>query len=125
MSPGAERTIREYYDALRAGDPLSPYFAGDEALVKFGISERLAGHDAVAEGLREQTRRTADWTVRSRNLAVTDRGCHAWFSDDVRLAWTDLETGQRRAFDSRWSGCLEHREEWVFVGMHVSAPHDL
>ena len=33
-------TVEEYYEALRRGDSLSPYFA---------------------EGLRERTRTTADW----------------------------------------------------------------
>lgn len=121
----AEETIRSYYDALRNGEALSPYVARDDALVKFGISERLAGHEAVSDGLAEQTRTTEGWRVRSQHLRVTERERHAWFNDEVWMAWTDVETGQRREFDSRWSGTLENRDGWVFVGMHVSAPHDL
>ena len=118
-------TIRRYYAALRAGDPLPPFFAADDSLVKFGISERLAGGERVAEGLREQTRRTEDWTVESRDLRVTERDRHAWFSDDVRMAWTDAEEGERRDFETRWSGTLERREgEWLFVGMHVSVARE-
>ncbi len=121
----AEATIREYYDALREGKDLPPYFADDDGLVKFGISEQLCGYDAVSEGLREQTRTTEDWTVLSRGLRVTERERHAWFTDDVLMAWTDVETGARRRFDSRWSGTLEDRDGWAFVGMHVSAAREL
>ncbi len=120
MTTSAERTVRTYYDALRAGDPLGPFFAGDESVVKVGISERLVGGDAVADGLRNQTDRTADWTVTSSDLRVADVGCHAWFSDTVRLAWTDTATGTRHDHETRWSGTLAERDGWVFVGMHVS-----
>jgi len=117
----AEARIREYYRALVAGDPLGPFFADGDDIVKFGISERLVGGDAVREGLREQTERTADWRVDSRALRATERGCHAWFSDDVRLSWRDTEAEADRDFETRWSGTLEAREgEPVFVGMHVS-----
>lgn len=50
----AEATIRDYYAALRTGDPLPPYFAVGPAVVKFGVSERPIGRDR-----------------------------HAWFSDGV------------------------------------------
>ena len=129
----AETTVREYYEAFREGEPLPPFFAADESLVKFGISERLVGYETVAEGLREQTRESEDWTVTSSDLWVTERDRHAWFSDDVHMAWTDTGTetetgtGTRHEFDTRWSGTLERRdseeggtEEWQFVGMHVS-----
>jgi len=118
----ADERIEAYYDALEAGDPLGRFFAESEDVVKFGISERLVGGSEVRRGLREQTERTADWSVDSRNLRVTARECHAWFSDEVGLAWRDAETGTRHAFETRWSGTLEAREgaEPVFVGMHVS-----
>lgn len=122
----AEDRIRSYYNALRRGDPLAPFFAPDDTLVKFGISERLTGYEEVAAGLRDQTRTTEDWTVDSHRLRTTERGEAAWFSDDVTLAWTDRESGRRYAFDSRWSGTLVRRDgDWRFVGMHVSAPHEL
>lgn len=147
----ATETVRAYYEALRAGEPLARYFAERDDLVKVGITERLAGHEAVAAGLREQTRETSDWRVESRDLRVADRDDTAWFSDDVQLAWT--ERGRRREYDSRWSGALvrvsaaadvealadtedaaagdaaadDHDaavpHAWRFVGMHVSAPH--
>jgi len=117
----AEARIEEYYGALEAGDPLGPFFADDDAVVKFGISERLVGGDAVRQGLRGQTDRTDDWAVNSRALRVIDRGCHAWFSDDVRLSWRDVEAGVQHEFKTRWSGTLEARGgDGVFVGMHVS-----
>lgn len=119
----AEATVRAYYEALRAGEPLGPFFAAGEDLVKFGITERLTGSENVVEGLREQTRTTTDWTVESTALRVTDRDCHAWFSDDVFMAWTDTDTEERarHEFETRWSGTLERRDgEWLFVGMHVS-----
>jgi hypothetical protein len=126
----ARERIESYYDALRAGEPLGPYFgaadAGDDDLVKFGISERLVGGDAIRAGLRRQTETTADWTVTSRALRVTERDRHAWFSDDVSMAWTDATTGEERAFETRWSGTLERRAgEWRFVGMHVSTADEL
>jgi hypothetical protein len=119
----AEETVRDYYEALRRGEPLSPYFAEDEDLVKCGISERLVGDDEVAGGLREQSRRTEAWTVESEKLRVTERETVAWFADRVAMAWTDTDRGVRFEFDTRWSGTLERRDDaWLFVGMHVSTP---
>lgn len=119
----ARATIHDYYDSLRHGAPLDTFFAddqpADDPIVKFGISERLVGAERVKEGLRDQTAGTSDWTVESRALRVTQRDAVAWFSDDVALAWE--EGGEHHAFDTRWSGTLEHREgDWSFVGMHVS-----
>jgi len=119
----AEATVREYYGALRRGDPLSPYFVERPDVVKVGIGDRLVGYDAVAEGLCEQTRTTGEWTVESRELRARERGDCAWFADLVGLAWTDRERDARLSFESRWSGTLERQGgEWLFVGMHVSAP---
>lgn len=130
MTPA--ETVRDYYAALRNGEPLAPYFAARPDLVKFGVSERLDGREGVREGLREQTAATDDWTVESRRLQVTRRGPVAWFSDEVRLAWTDVETARRHDFETRWSGVLERpdgdgdgRRDWVVAQLHVSAPHDL
>lgn len=121
----AEATVEDYYEALRRGEPLGPYFAESPAVTKFGISERLSGGEAVAEGLREQTRRTADWTVRSTDLQVTEREEYAWFSDIVDLAWTDTAGDTDRSFRTRWSGTLEREgDEWRFVGMHVSTARE-
>lgn len=120
----AADTVRDYYEALRRGEPLYTYFVEDAQTVKHGVSESLVGYDDVAEALREQTRTTDEWTVDSRRLSVTERGDHARFSDEVDLAWTDAESGRRYAFPTRWTGTLERRdEEWLFAAMHVSAPH--
>jgi len=128
----ATETIRDYYEALRRGEPLYPYFAEQPDVVKFGVGERLVGYDAVAEGLREQTRTTDDWTVESDALRVTERDGYAYFSDSVFMSWTDRETDHEYAFTTRWSGTLERRAlgddaedewEWLFVGMHVSTPY--
>jgi hypothetical protein len=127
-------TVRAYYDALRAGDPLGPFFADGVPTIKFGVSERLVGIDAVEAGLAAQTATTAAWTVESGALRVTARPCHAWFSDEVLLAWTDTERDRRHEYDTRWSGTLESRDgggeptsdgDWRFVGMHVSTADDL
>jgi hypothetical protein len=133
----AEDTLLEYYDALRAGEPLHPYFAEEDGAVKFGISERLDGYEEIEAGLREQTETTDDWTVESHALAVTERERTAWFGDDVRMAWT-IADGDRHEFETRWSGCLERREDdaseggseegrtdWRFVSMHVSVAREL
>jgi len=128
----AEATVRTYYDALRAGEPLFPFFARDESTVKFGIGERLTGYDEIREGLREQTTTTDGWVVESDRLTVTARDTHAWFSDDTFMGWNDLDRGVRYEFETRWSGTLERRPhepwdaagdaltDWRFVGMHVS-----
>lgn len=121
----AEETVRDYYEALRRGEPLYPYFAERADVVKFGVGERLTGYDEVAEGLRDQTSKTEAWVVESQNLRVGERDTHAWFSDDVHMAWYDSAADQEYDFQTRWSGTLEPREEqgeWVFVGMHVSCP---
>jgi len=122
----AENRIRAYYDALRGGEPLYPFFAEDDEIVKYGITEKLTGYDEIEAGLRAQTATTDDWTVESDALVVTERGDHAWFADDVRMAWRDVESGREYDFESRWSGTLERRSRdddptWRFVGMHVSA----
>ena len=123
-----EGLVREYYDTLRAGDPLYPYFRESPATVKYGLSETLRGYEAVAEGLREQTRTTTDWTVESRNLTAgtrddaeqrTDCG---WFADDVFLAWTDTDARIRYEFETRWSGTVVDGE---FAAMHVSTAEAL
>ncbi|WP_435318720.1 nuclear transport factor 2 family protein [Haloarchaeobius sp. TZWSO28] len=125
----AEDTVRDYYEALRRGEPLYPYFLEDDATWKGAISNQYSGYDTVAEALRQQAKTTDEWTVESHDLSVTERDDYAIFHDEVRLAWTNVETGQRWGFDSRWSGTLEcideADEEWQFVSMHVSAPHDL
>ncbi len=117
----AEATVRDYYDALRDGDPLHPYFLDDERVVKFGIGERLAGFGEIRRGLADQTDRTTDWVVESEDLVVGRAGEAGWFSDDVFMAWTDVEASVRYEFDSRWSGTLLDRNGvWQFAGMHVS-----
>ncbi|MFC6863758.1 nuclear transport factor 2 family protein [Halomicroarcula sp. GCM10025817] len=132
----ARETVRAYYAALRAGDPLGRFFAdartGDDPVVKAGISERLVGTDAVREGLRTQTATTTDWTVESEALRVTDRERHAWFGDLVRLGWNDLARDAAYDLETRWSGTLERRPaasdgpgDWRFVGMHVSTARAL
>jgi hypothetical protein len=124
----AEATVRAYYDALRASEPLYPFFAREKSTVKFGVGERLTGYREIREGLREQTATTEEWTVESDRLLVAERDGHAWFSDDVFMAWTDVERDAPYEFKTRWSGTLEWREDdarlgtdWRFVGMHVSS----
>jgi hypothetical protein len=122
---GPEEAVREYYAALRRGEPLSPFFAERPDIVKFGISERLTGYDEIAAGLEEQTETTEDWTVESRSLRVGQQDRYGWFSDDVRMAWRNVEASQEYDFETRWSGTLEKQgNNWVFVGMHVSCPNE-
>jgi hypothetical protein len=130
----ALETVESYYDALQAGDPLHLYFLESARTVKFGVGERLEGYDAVADGLREQTRTTEGWEVESGNLLVEHRGDHAWFSDLVFMGWSDTAANVRYEFNTRWSGTLveldaperEHEVDplaatpWRFAGMHVS-----
>lgn len=142
MNPTA--TIRAYYEALRSGDPLAPYFLADSSAVKFGITERLIGFEEIAEGLRTQTETTTDWQVESSRLTVGERPDYAWFGDEVSMAWTDVTADERHAYETRWSGTLERvgdsrsddssldagneedegpsGEQWRFVSMHVSRP---
>ena len=124
-----EELVREYYGALRAGDPLYPYFRESPATVKYALSETLRGYEAVAAGLREQTRTTADWTVDSRNLTAGTREDAAgrqsdcgWFADDVFMAWTDTDRRTRYEFETRWSGTVVDGE---FAAMHVSTAEAL
>jgi len=123
----AESTVREYYEALRRGEPLETFFAETPGVWKGAITTSYRGYDAVAEALREQTRTTTDWVVESRDLSVHEREAFATFADDVRLAWTDDE-GERHEFDTRWSGTLvpvgDEDPEWGFETMHVSAARD-
>ena len=129
----AEATVREYYEALRTGEPLHPYFLESPRTVKFGVGERLTGYEAVSAGLREQTARTEGWEVRSSRLLTEERGAGAWFSDDVFMGWTDTSANVRYEFDTRWSGAMVRLDEqeleaetdpgpgqWRFGEMHVS-----
>jgi hypothetical protein len=123
MGPAA--FVQSYYDALRAGEPIAPFFADDPTTVKFGISEVLRGGEAVARGLREQTHRTTGWRVESRDLVVGEGDGWAYFTDEVVMAWTDTETG-RHEFETRWSGTMERRGgDWRFLAMHVSTSGEL
>ncbi|PSQ15087.1 hypothetical protein BRD00_15110 [Halobacteriales archaeon QS_8_69_26] len=116
-------TVRDYYEALRRGEPLYPYFEESPATAKVGIGETLLGYGATAEALREQTRVTRDWTVESHRLRAGRRGETGWFSDLVGMAWTHED--DPLSFDTRWTGALVDRgEEWVFVELHVSVAHD-
>lgn len=119
----AKARIREYYEALERGEPLFPFFAERDGIVKHGIQERLVGYDEIAEGLREQGRTTDDWRVDSRALRTVGGSGWAHFSDEVGLSWRRRTEGDRVTFDTRWSGSLEQISgEWLFVGMHVSVP---
>lgn len=121
-----EATVRDYYEALRRGEPLYPYFSDRPDAVKVGVSERLVGYDGIAEGLREQSRTTDDWTVESADLVAGERGDCGWFGDRVRMRWTDLGADRTREFDARWTGTLlREGEEWQFATMHVSVARDL
>ncbi|WP_276254332.1 nuclear transport factor 2 family protein [Halomontanus rarus] len=126
----AEETVRDYYDALRNGEALGPFFVDDESAVKFGISESLFGGDEVGDALREQTETTEEWTVESHRLTVEERDELAWFADEVTLEWTVRGDGEgdeneggdgnrngngngngggddeRHHFETRWSGTL-------------------
>lgn len=124
-----QETVRDYYEALRRGEPLYPYFAERPDVVKIGVFSRLVGGDAVAEGLREQSRTTDEWTVVSHDLRVTEREGYGRFTDRIDLGWRRTDTDAAYRFETRWSGVLEPRgdgadREWIFVDMHVSAPHD-
>ena len=135
MSDRAEDTVRDYYDALRAGEPLEPYFLEADSTVKYGISDALYGYEDVAEALREQTATTEDWTIESHALVVDEREGFATFADEVTMAWRAVDTDEERHFETRWSGTLvpavnrtdapetgETGEEsaWRFATMHVS-----
>jgi hypothetical protein len=124
----ARETVLDYYEALRRGEPLDPYFAERPDVVKVGVFSRRVGYDAVAEGLREQGRTTDDWTVDSHDLRVRETATYARFADRVDLSWRDTVDDASYAFETRWSGVLDPQEarhgvEWRFLDMHVSAPH--
>ncbi|WP_255193399.1 nuclear transport factor 2 family protein [Natronobeatus ordinarius] len=122
----AEAVITAYYDALRRGDPIHPYFLEDDSTVKIGVRGASYGYENVADSLREQSRTTEDWTVESHRLTVEEADDHARFADEVTLAWTDLEAETRHRFETRWTGTLVRQNgEWRFATMHVSAPHEL
>jgi hypothetical protein len=117
--------VREYYEALRRGEPLDPYFHERPDTVKVGVFSRRLGGESVAESLRDQTARTEDWTVQSRDLRTFPRDGYGHFVDDVRLAWTDARADRRHDFETRWTGLVEPREtDPLFVSMHVSASAD-
>ncbi|WP_435193895.1 nuclear transport factor 2 family protein [Natronomonas sp. EA1] len=122
----AAATVRAYYDALRAGDPLHPFFADGEETVKVGIGNQALGADAIETLLTEQTETTAAWEVDSRDLRVTEHDSFAHFFDEVYMGWASLPKNIRYGFETRWTGTLvpgeDGDENWQFVSMHVSTP---
>ncbi len=127
MNQNAESMLTAYYDALRDGEPLSPFFLESPETVKVGLSEQLRGYAEIAAGLAEQTATTTAWTVESHDRSVAERDSSGWFSDRVTLAWTDTQTDTNYRFETRWTGTLEQRDggdekPWQFASLHVSAP---
>jgi hypothetical protein len=133
----AEDAVLEYYEALRRGEPLYPFFVESPDTHKVAVSTAYDGYEAVAEALREQTRTTTDWVVDSDGPSVVAGEEWASFHDDVSLAWTTMDVsdheaagdgrgaddGVRHEFETRWSGTLVERDgEWLFLELHVSAP---
>lgn len=119
----AEATVRAYYDALRAGDPLHPFFADGEDTVKVGIGNRALGHEAVEALLTEQTETTEAWEIDSKELRVAERDDFAHFFDEVYMGWASLSKNIRYGFETRWTGTLVPANgEWEVVSMHVSTP---
>jgi len=133
----AEDTVLEYYEALRRGEPLYPFFVESPDAHKVAVSTAYDGYDAVAAALREQTRTTTDWVVDSDEPSLVVGDDWASFHDDVSLAWTRTDAadredagdgltaddGTRHEFETRWSGTLVERDdEWSFLELHVSAP---
>jgi len=117
--------VRDYYEALRRGEPLDPYFHERPDTVKVGVCSRRVGGEAVAESLRSQTARTEGWTVESRGIRTFARDGFGHFVDEVGLAWTDARADRRHAFDTRWTGLVEPLDDGpLFVSMHVSASAD-
>lgn len=118
-------TVRSYYDSLRSGEPLHPYFVQSPTTVKIGVFSTRVGFEAVKNGLQEQTATTTDWSVSSTALQTVERQDTGRFWDAVTLRWTDSETGRRHSFDTRWTGQLARETattDWKFTLMHVSAP---
>ena len=119
-----EETVRSYYNALEAGDPLGPYFHDAPSTVKVGIWGAHRGHDAVVEALARQTAKTTDWSVTSTALETDRIGEVGWFADDLEMAWRDTETGEAHRFEARWTGTVVRSAgEWRFATLHASAPH--
>lgn len=128
----AEDAVLDYYEALRRGEPLYPYFEESPATWKAAISTTYEGYDAVAEGLREQARTTTDWTVQSQGLETVERDGWATMTDEVTLAWTRTGSNGSNGEESvhehetRWSGVLVDRgDEWLFSQLHVSTASDV
>lgn len=120
-----EQTLESYYDSLRDGAPLEPYFSREIHPVKFGISEELDGYEDIAKGLRAQTRTTTDWEITSHNLQTDSKEGIGWFSDLVAMQWRNIEEDRMIRWNTRWSGTLlEEDSGWTFVRMHVSAAED-
>ncbi len=117
--------IHAYYEALREEKPLAPFFAVEPRPAKFGIQERLYGHEEITRALAAQSRSTTDWHVESTDLVVGHRADVGWFTDEVEFGWLDTDEDEHYAFDSRWSGTLVRDDDvWRFVTMHVSIGYD-
>ncbi len=117
--------LESYYQALRDGEPLEPFFARDHRAVKFGITESLHGYAEIEDGLTAQTATTTDWSIRSHRLETDTAGEVGWFSDHVTMRWRDIEADEQLEWETRWSGTVLHVDsDWQFVRMHVSAAHE-
>ncbi|MGM0604932.1 MAG: nuclear transport factor 2 family protein [Halobacteriota archaeon] len=121
----ATSTIEAYYDALRCGEPLTPFFLEAPSTVHIDVGETLVGYANVADTLATQTDRTSEWTLDTAGPSVTERDSFAWFHDEVTLGWVDERTHTDHQYETRWTGTLEYRDRnngWRFVSLHVSVP---
>jgi len=127
MDPAA--TIRAYYESLRRGEPISTHFVADPNAVKFGITERLIGFEAIAEGLRSRTETATDWHVESHGLTVGERHAHGTRRSGTLERRDEHDVGTRFDEDDENRDCepedgdarrRTNGTEWAFVSMHVS-----
>ena len=119
----AHDTVKNYFDALVAGDAprLIEMMSSADHYVKIGtdVGESLEGSLNTADYYKHLVASTTDFTIALEHLDVQERGNVAWFY--TRQVWHLKWQGVFEELAMRMTGVLEKEKgSWRFVQIHAS-----
>ena len=119
----AYQTIKNYFDALTAGDAgrLIEMMSLADYYVKIGTEpdEHIEGGANARDYYQRIVASAADFTIEFECLDAQERGAVAWFY--TRQVWRLKWDGVFEELAMRMTGVLEKEKEmWKFVQIHAS-----
>lgn len=119
----AHATVKNYFDALAAGDAarLIKMMSSANYYVKIGTEagEFVEGGENAADYYKHLVACAADFTIALEHLDVRARGNVAWFY--TRQVWRLTWQGVFEELSMRMTGVLEKEQgSWRFVQIHAS-----